>query len=211
MIAALLIVGALAAQSNAWHEVHRTEALVVETRAVPGVAVNEMRATAVVDADADALWATVADLEGQKRLLPDTTVSQIVAREGETTIVRQRSEPRVLDPREYVIAVRTASDTLADGRTRRTLSWHTAPRFASLVDAGAVRVDVNQGFWAVERLADGRARITFQVLIDPGGNVPAVIVNLAQTRGAERTLAVLVAAAQGASAPAPHRAAIRRR
>lgn len=184
------------AQPSAWVEVHRSDDLVVFTRPRAGSAVNEMRAVGIVDAPAEALWAVVRDVEGHTRLLPDTTVSRVMRTEGDTAIVLQRSEPRVLDPREYVIAVREAHHQLPDGRDRRTLSWRTAPRYAGFVHDDAVRIDVNEGFWAVEPLRDGRSQVTFQVLFDPAGFVPAAIVNLAQTAGAAQALAVLKRAAR---------------
>jgi len=64
------------------------------------------------------------------------------------------------------------------------------------VHSDAVRVDVNEGFWAVEPTPDGRAKITFQLLFDPAGYVPSALVNVSQTMGAQQALAVLTKAAR---------------
>lgn len=196
--AALLLALAAPAQQAAWSELHRGDELVVFSRRRAGSSVNEMRAIGVVDAPADVLWALVSDVERHTELLPDTTVSKVLRTEGDVAYVLQRSEPAVLDPREYVIAVREREETLSDGRVRHTLSWRTTTRFASAVDKDAVRVEVNEGFWAVEPLADGRSQITFQLLIDPAGFVPAALVNLSQTVGAQQALLVLTRAAHNA-------------
>lgn len=195
MIVTVLVL--VASQTGAWSEIHRTPELVVFSRPREGVTVNEMHAVGVVDADADTLWSLVRDVEKHTTLLPDTTVSRVLRADRDARIVLQRSEPAVLDPREYVIVVCEREETLADGRVRHTLSWRTSPRDASLhVTSDAVRVDVNEGFWAVEPMPDGRAKITFQLLFDPAGYVPSALVNVSQTMGAQQALAVLTKAAQ---------------
>lgn len=195
MITALLLV--VAAQQGAWSEIHRTPELVVFSRSRPGVTVNEMHAVGVVDADAAALWKLVRDVEKHTTLLPDTTVSRVLhtTAKGER-VVFQRSEPAVLDPREYIIAVTERAETLGDGRVRHTLSWRTKPHAGGAVHEDAVHVEVNEGFWAVEPLPDGRAKITFQLLFDPAGYVPPMLVNASQTFGAQQALAVLTEAAR---------------
>lgn len=197
--AATLLALVLPMQQAGWSEAHRSEDLVVWTRHRVGTEVNEMRAVGVVDASAEVLWALVRDVERHTELLPDTTVSEVLRTEGDVAFVRQRSEPAVLDPREYVIAVRERSETLKDGRVRHTLSWKATPRFAGALAKDAVHLDVNEGAWTVEALKDGRARVTFQLLLDPAGFVPPALVNLSQTVGAQQALAVLTAAARRAA------------
>lgn len=181
-----------------WRELHNTPELVVHARQREGrgTAVNEMHAVGVIDADADTLWRIVRDVEGHTKLLPNTPVSRVLKREGDVAIVLQRGESALLDPREYVIAVREHSDG-----HKHTLSWKAAPQYASYVDDDAVRVDVNEGFWTVEPVADhpGRARITFRLLMDPAGYVPASFVNFSQVFGAQQALALLARASQESS------------
>lgn len=191
-----MILPVLLMMASQWSEIHRTPELVVFSRPRDGVAVNEMHAVGVVDADAATLWRLVRDVEKHTTLLPDTTVSRVLRTERDARIVLQRSEPSVLDPREYVIVVREREETLADGRVRHTLSWRTSPRDAAEIRGDAVRVDVNEGFWAVEPTPDGRAKITFQLLFDPAGYVPSALVNVSQTMGAQQALAVLTKAAR---------------
>jgi Polyketide cyclase / dehydrase and lipid transport len=194
--AALLALVLPMQQQGAWSELHKSEDLVVWSRHRAGAEVNEMRAVGVVDAPAEVLWALVRDVERHTELLPDTTVSKVLRTEGDVAFVRQRSEPAVLDPREYVIAVRERSETLANGRVRHTLSWKATPRFAGALAKDAVHLSVNEGFWTVEALPGGRARVTFQLLLDPAGFVPPALVNLSQSVGAQQALAVLTAAAR---------------
>lgn len=197
MIATALLL-TIASQTGTWSEIHRAPDLVVFSRSRQGVTVNEMHAVGVVDADAATLWSLVRDVEKHTTLLPDTTVSRVLRTDRDARIVLQRSEPAVLDPREYVIVVREREEKLADGRVRHTLSWRTSPRATSghVTTNDAVRVDVNEGFWAVEATPDGRAKVTFQLLFDPAGYVPSALVNVSQTMGAQQALAVLAAAAR---------------
>jgi ribosome-associated toxin RatA of RatAB toxin-antitoxin module len=186
------------AEPSAWTEIHHTDTLTVSTRARPGIEVEEMRAVAIVDAAADAVWAVVSDIEGHTRLIPNTTMSKVIAADGDSFIVFERFEPPVLDARESVIAAHARHETLVDGRVRNTLSWRAAPGYAQLTHDDAVRVEVNQGFWCIEELVDGRTRITFQLLFDPAGHMPALLVNLSHKTGAEQVLAILTRAARHA-------------
>ena len=197
IVAALAFASVFPAQSGSdgWQQILHTPELTVWSRPHAGTDVNEMRAVGVVDARAADLWALVSDVEGHTRLLPHTTVSRVLRTEGDAAIALQRTETPFLDPREYVIAVRRTSTRTADGRALHAMSWRTAPQWAQAVDPAAVRIDVNQGEWTVEALQDGRSRITFQLLLDPAGSIPASFVNFSQAAGAERALAVLRSAA----------------
>jgi len=213
MITALLVVAALSSSpssssppssspsssssgSSPWTEIHRDDDLVVMTRPRAGLPVNEMRAVGTVDVPADSLWALVSDIEAHTRLIPDTTVSKILRYDGDTAIVLQRSEPQLLSPREYVIAVDRVDEVKAGTGRRRTMTWHALPKGGhEQTSADAVVVDVNSGSWSVEALDNGRSRVTFALAFDPAGFVPAFVVNAAQRFGAQEALAVLVRAA----------------
>jgi ribosome-associated toxin RatA of RatAB toxin-antitoxin module len=196
--AAIAVVAVAVASSSPapWGVIHREDNLVVMTRDRPGLPIQEMKAEAIVDVDADILWAIVSDVEGHTRLIPDTTVSRILRVEGDTLIVLQRSEPQWLSPREYVIAV-DLIDRVKDGTgTTRTMRWKTrAAETKRIASADAVAVAQNTGSWKVEPLRDGRSKVTFTLAFDPAGFVPPFVVNAAQRFGAQQALAVLVQAA----------------
>ena len=192
----LLAAPAPATSADGWTEAHRSEDLVVWTRAHAGTEVNEMRAVGIVDAPVDVLWGLVSDIPNHTKLLPNTTISEIIGTNGTEVIARQRSESPLLAPREYVIAVHKDEEHTADGHTHFTLSWHTAPSYAAAVHTDAVRIELNQGCWSVEGLPDGRSRITFQLLMDPAGSIPSAFVNFTETLGAQRAMQVLGDAAR---------------
>lgn len=201
--AALVLVVALPAAHPVagpvpFREVLRVDDLVVAERPRPGRAVNEVRAVGIVDAPADAVWALVENVERHTELLPDTTVSRVLGRTGEDTFVLQRSEPALLDPREYVIATRTTTTTLPTGAIARMLSWRASTAFADVIDRRAVHVTDNTGSVTVEAIDATRSRVTLQISIDPAGFVPPLLVNLAQTGGMAQALHALSMQARAA-------------
>jgi hypothetical protein len=179
-----------------YREVLRKSDLVVAVAERAGHAVNVVRAVGVVDAPADAVWAIVIDLEGQKNVLPDTTVSDVLGERDGATFVHQRCEAAFLAPREYVIATRHTAQTSTAGVVRRTFSWSATDAYADVVAADAVRVTDNVGMVVVEAVAADRSRVTLEIAIDPAGAVPAFVTNFAQTAGVEQALRTLESTAQ---------------
>jgi hypothetical protein len=180
----------------AYREVLRTDVLVIAVAPRAGRAENVVRAVAVVAAPADAVWDVVTDLEGQKDVLPDTTVSDVLGTKDGVTFVHQRCETAFFAPREYVIATRTEVTTSTTGAVRRAFSWSASDAHGHVIDADAVYVTDNVGVVIVEAVDAARTRVTLQIAIDPAGAVPAFITNAAQTAGVEQALRVLERAAQ---------------
>jgi hypothetical protein len=179
------------ATTGGWHQVSRTDDLIVMARSRSGSDVNEMLAVGTLDAPVDVMASLISDIEGHKTLLPHTTVSKVMHDDGDTKIALQRSEIPFLQAREYVIQIREKRARTHDGRALFELAWTTAPTYARYVAADAVRIDVNEGTWTVEELANGKTRITFRLYVDPAGSVPAVLVNLAQGTSAQEVFAAL--------------------
>ncbi len=67
-------------------------------------------------------------------------------------------------------------DTISEGRGRKITwqeDWSVAPK-----DTGSsVRMPVTRGWWRFVLQQDGHVLVTYQVLFDPGGNMPHFLVN----------------------------------
>jgi hypothetical protein len=46
-----------------------------------------------------------------------------------------------------------------------------------------VRIQISSGKWQITPLQDGRVRVEYQLYVDPGGSVPATLVNLFSGKG----------------------------
>lgn len=180
VIASLFSLPTLASEAG-WTEVARTDRVVVKTRAHVGSNVKEIKAEGIVAVPAWILKNVVDDIEGYTKLIPFTTDARVVDRDNGSRVTFQRLEMPFMQAREYVVTVDDASYTKADGLMVYRTEWKTsAPRFQHLVSARAIRVDLNDGSWTFEELADGRTKATFRILVDPAGEMPTALVNIAQ-------------------------------
>lgn len=164
-----------------WQQVMRNDKVAVFTRTRPGSAIKEIKATGIVDVPAWILKNVVDDIEGYTKLIPYTTEAKIVGTDGDRRVSFQRLEMPFTQAREYVVVVDDASYAKPDGRMVYRTAWTTAaPRFQHLVSDKAIRVTQNDGSWTFEELADGRTRATFSLSVDPEGELPKPLVNIAQ-------------------------------
>lgn len=170
------------AQPGPWEEVSRNDRVVVKARSHPGREVKEVLAQGIVDAPAWVLKNVVDDIDGYTDLIPFTTVARVVGRtDGGDRVSFQRLEMPFLQKREYVVRVYDDSSATDDGRHIYKMGWtRAADEFAGVIAKDAVVPPINDGSWTFEELKDGRTLATFHLFVDPSGNLPPVVVNLAQ-------------------------------
>ena len=176
----------------AWERAGTAESVSWFTRARPGCAFNELKATAQLDATPQELWAVLTDLEGWVKTMPSTDASVIVARDAPgRTLLYLRYVLPVIATRDTLIEVEEQPDV--EGRW--VLSWKAAPPARDLerpVGPGVVRLRVNEGRWQLEsRDAGSHTLVTYQLLSAPGGDVPAFFVNRVNALGVPQTFEAL--------------------
>ncbi len=158
--------------------------------------VNELRATALLDASPDELWAVLTDYEGWVSSMPSTDAAVVLSRgpgAGQVLLYLRYALP-VIATRDTLIELTESSE--AGGR--RVLRWSAAAPSRDAerpVTQGVVRLRVNEGLWQLEPRDDGRKTfLTYQLLSEPGGDVPPLFVNSASTLGVPRTIESLMQA-----------------
>jgi hypothetical protein len=184
------------------------------TTSVDGSPIKQVMAESVVDVPAGALLAVLSDAEHYASFIPYVVESTILARDGESVVNYQRLDFRILgvDPRHYVIRMRTASGTGPGGRAVYQIRWALVPE-AKLPEApAAVALTVDNGFWHLEDLGGepARTRVVYCVFTDPGGKLPAWVINQANAQAVPRLFDAVQKAARAeryrtiAGTSAPH-------
>jgi Polyketide cyclase / dehydrase and lipid transport len=183
----------------------------VETRAVPGRDVKEVTAHGVIMAPPHVVHAVIADLERYPAFMPYVKESRVLGRDAEDAVLNyQRLSFGIpfVDDRHYVIRVSERRHREADGRPSYAFVWRLADGLPERVGAGAVRVSVNNGYWAL-RPATSAADATgvrYCVFTDPAGALPKWMVGLANTEAIPKLFAAVASAATSpryATAPPP--------
>jgi hypothetical protein len=190
-LAAIVLVLASTTLAGAaeWSTVHRTEDLTIQAREHPDSAVKELRAEGRIDASPGSVWAVIADLERLPQFMPYVKASQVLAREpGGVTIAYQRLSfggLRLLglSDRDYVIRIVDDVTTTRDGRPLLRRVWTVTDAPAPTPDPSVIRLTVNRGSWQLSPAGDDATLAVYCLFTDPGGSLPAWIVNRANQSG----------------------------
>jgi len=201
----IILFGALAAASpvlaGEWERVGTDDGITVERRRVDGSNLLEFRGRGVVDAPIAALLATFLDVEHATEWMDQCNGSSIVEDAGERhKIVYNRTHaPWPVADRDAVLDNVLSFDE-RERRVRLEFSSVTHPRKGA-VD-GVVRMPFLRGHWYLWPEAGGRkTRVEYQVHADPGGLLPAFLVNYASKDLPKKTIAGLRAQLKRRSYP----------
>lgn len=151
----------------------------VSTRSNPNWPYAELQAIAEINAPPSEVVAAYADIGGYTAWRPHMVVADVIKKEGDTFWYRGVADPPVVSRRDMVMRLKFSSL----GEERYGIEFHSEPT-AAPEQEGVVRVKKSDGSWLFEPLDGGkRTRITYRILTEPGGNVPAWMFNRTSVRG----------------------------
>lgn len=176
----LSVLATAQAHADDWKKRSDTDGVAIYSREVPGARVRESKAVGVIDAPPRACFKVVTDFESYTRIMPYTREAKVMAREGDKvsyfyTVI----DAPLVSWRDYTIRFidDSAPDAQGGGYHAR---WDLANDHGPPPRDKVVRVAAATGFWEFTALDGGRhTRVTYQVLTDPGGSIPAWIADRA--------------------------------
>ncbi|HKI74353.1 MAG TPA: START domain-containing protein [Pseudomonadales bacterium] len=172
----LLCAGTCAAAEDAWQLRHDDHGVKVYTRSVPGSRFEAVKATMVITARLAAAIALVRDTAAcsEWESLCDHATGIKRVSTHEVYVYQVNNLPWPVSDRDVVAHVLWARDTATGGvtMTATAVPGMVAPR------PGMVRVNDAVTRWLFQPLDHGRLRITTEAHIDPGGPMPAWIINM---------------------------------
>ncbi|MDN5754005.1 MAG: SRPBCC family protein, partial [Nitrosospira sp.] len=159
-----------------WTEAYRSNELVIFTKDVE----NGRRIVAIseVDAPPEVVFHVVSDFEHYPDFMPYVQESRVLSRKDDSEVVTYaRIAPPFVSERDYPLKVRMTRGTPVNGGVFK-IEWIASPETRPEVE-GVVRVKLNEGSWLAEPLDGGvRTRLTYTLLTNPGGLLPAFVVGL---------------------------------
>jgi hypothetical protein len=121
--------------------------------------------------------------------MPYVKATRVLAREpGGVTIVYQRLSFGALrllglGDRDYAIRIVDDVTTTREGRPLLRRVWTITDALAPAPDPSVVRLTVNRGSWQLSPAGDDATLAVYCLFTDPGGSLPAWIVNRANQSG----------------------------
>ena len=175
-------------QTPGWQCAGRKAAVHVFSRRLPGDRIHEVAATSVIAAPLEKVAGVIIDYARYPEFMPYVSVCRVEAQSGGAAWVFQQLDfPFPISNRYYTIKL-TANDPAAVGALFR-VDWQLADDLPNPAKGEGEPVLTNKGFWKLEALGDGRrTHVTYYIHTDPGGALPAWIVNLANNAAVPKVI-----------------------
>ncbi|MEW5735332.1 MAG: START domain-containing protein [Thermodesulfobacteriota bacterium] len=153
----------------------------------PGTPVREFKSITIIDAPLEVIAAVLRDVPSYPEWLPQCVESKLLHQEGlfDLTIYQVSDLPWPLSDRDAVIHSNVDID-LSTGRAHARLQAVSDP--AAPVRDNMVRVNDLSGEFLFEYMGRQSTRVMFSYRIDPAGNIPVSLANLAIRRLPSETL-----------------------
>lgn len=182
LVSSLLLSGggeiAAAEPMSEWREIADEDGIKVYQREVPGTSFVSFRGIGVVDADIFDVYAVIFDIKNKTSLLSNCKDYQLLQYKGLGNLVvytRTGAPFIIISDRDSVLETRV---TFENEKKRILATFQKTDDNVFPPRDDAVRTKALKGGWILEAQDDGKTRITYEVNADPGGLLPAWLVNL---------------------------------
>ncbi len=167
-----------------------SEGIRVYSRLAPHSSITEVRLEARVQASLTAIAAVLMDVDRYSEWIASISTSQLVARLSDRELVYYfRSElPWPFSDRESYAHMHSWQDPDTKTLYNRSNIWAAAP---PPTDENVVRMPVFEAEWRCRPLPDGSVAITYHLRSDPGGALPAWLINAKLVENPLRSLKAL--------------------
>lgn len=175
LLSLLASVGATASSAHAddWSDVYTKQGLNVMWRSVEGSKFKEIRGVGILPVSAERLLAALTDVPHYPEFMPPAIESRRIWTRGNESLFYLVVDPPVVKKRDYCVHIkvrRLPSGQLED-------SWKTTDEGCPASAKNMVRMVRSEGRWLLTPQADGSTLVDYSGVTDPGGSLPAWIVN----------------------------------
>ena len=165
-----VLISVLAAEYE-YEKAGETDGVTIEQRAMPASKFVELRFTTLTDKTPRSLCdAAFGDGKFDPKE-PDLKARTIVQESADERVTYDQITPPVVSNRDYVVRARR----IVEGASCR-MTFEAANELGPRTPDGWVRVSKLRGYWLFEPVEGGKTRLTFVVFTDPGGSIPAFLV-----------------------------------
>ncbi len=159
--------------------------IAVYTRKLDSEKYKEIRVICEFNASADQLIKILQDVNHHKDWVYKTTKSYLISRKNQDTLFyySEISLPWPMNNRDAVVQLSVARDT---DNKNLIISVLSVPDLVA-EKQNVVRVPYSLGMYNVTNLPDNRMKIDYTLTVNPGGTLPAWLVNYTATIGPYNT------------------------
>lgn len=174
----LFLAGVAHAAAEEWSLARDRDGIKVWTREVPGHPIRAFKATMTVNSTLTSLLNLILDTESASRWVYRTNRIELLERDVDkaTFVIRVETNfPWPLMNRDVIVAGSIEQDEVTKAVS---VSSYSVRREEYPPAPGYIRMPNMEGNWTLRPVGDGRIEVTMLGRADPGGSIPAGIVNL---------------------------------
>jgi hypothetical protein len=173
-----------------WEKVSHKRGVLVERRNVAGSNLKEFRGSAVLTAPLEHVLAVFTDVEGATEWMDSCKESSLVENKSarEKIVYNRTKAPWPVADRDAVLRNLISVDE-QDHRVQLEFVTVSHPNMPTVKKV--VRMPFLRGHWYFWPMPDGKTRVEYQVHANPGGQLPAWLVNYVSRELPAKTIAGL--------------------
>jgi len=191
LVIALVFNSALMGQNiKKWELVKSCNDIKVYTQKVADLQIKKVKVETVVVATLSQLITIFKDAENHHKwvFLSESAKITEVIDDNNWKYYNFTDTPWPVSNRDYYTSVVLYQNEIDYSVTIKSVA---IPDYAPEVD-GCVRISFIKSVWTLNPIGNGLVHISFELEVDPGGNIPAWLVNLAVTKGPYNTMTGLI-------------------
>ena len=169
-----------------WELKKSSKGVDVYSKRTTGSDFRELKATMVVHASLNSVVTLINDWDTYPEWVYKCGESKTLKRVSDHEIIRRQTvvAPWPVEDRDIIMSVKLTQDEFT-----RVVSMHSevVPAYIPVVPH-VVRITVFHASWTFIPLKDGNIELIYQLVVHPGGLVPAWIVNMAAIEGPHETM-----------------------
>ena len=153
----------------------------VYTKTCAGTSVKAIKAECELTASLTAMTAVLLNVDNSKEWIYATKKVSLLERPSATEVIyySEVGLPWPVSNRDFIICLSVTQDPIT--KIVRAVSSNKAGYLPRCRDI--VRVEQAASQWLITPLANGRLHVEYELQVDPGGTVPAWLVNMFATTG----------------------------
>ena len=151
------------------------------TKSVPGSSYKSLKTVCTLQTSLTSVAAVLLDVQQTKEWVYGTSTSSMLKQESPSAVYfyAEMGMPWPVTNRDFIVKISILQDPVSKVITVLAENY---PDYLPEKKA-LVRIRNSSGKWLIEPLPNGRVRVEYQLYVDPGGVVPASLVNMFLGKG----------------------------
>ena len=181
ILPALVLISCISMAQGDWAMKLNKEGIKVYTKDAAGSPIKAIKTECELETTIDVLTSVLLDVNDSKEWIYATKKATLLQQLSPTQVIyySEIALPWPINNRDFIVQLSITQDSVS--KTVKAVSINKPgwlPRFKDIV-----RVEQAYAQWLITPMANGRLHVEYELQVDPGGCIPAWLVNMFATTG----------------------------